>query len=210
MDNKIKAYCNSCRTETNHVVHGKFELHDKEEDEIHRYSIVQCLGCDSTSFLHKWAAPEDIDREDDVVYYEEQFPKDPDRFPAYEYLSHEDQEELPSILYYLYDELKVVLENDADTLAGVGLRMVVEGVCVHKKIAGRNLKSRIDKILEMGLISINDHEIIDALREIGNISAHKIKSPSASDLEASLEAVNHLLRTLYIVQNRTKKLRKKS
>ena len=87
--------------------------------------------------------------------------------------------------------------------------MLVEAVCLDRKINGRDLKDKISKLLNDGLISKNDYEIIDRLREIGNISAHEIKAPSNSDLEASLETVNHLLQTVYIVQKRTKILRKK-
>ena len=89
------------------------------------------------------------------------------------------------------------------------MRLMIEAVCINQKIEGRNLKDKISKLFEKGVISRNDFEVLDRLREIGNVSAHQIKSPSSSDLEAALEATNHLLRTVYIANKRTNRLRNK-
>ncbi len=68
---------------------------------------------------------------------------------------------------------------------------------------------KIKNLKKEGLISENEYEVIDKLREIGNLSTHKLKRPSSSDLVAALEATNHLLRTIYVVPKRTRRLREK-
>ncbi|MEP1032618.1 DUF4145 domain-containing protein [Ekhidna sp.] len=159
--------------------------------------------------MHQYWDSEDTNS-DDFQKWEEHYPHDEDRFSLYIYLSEEELDELPAIIFDMYDELRVTLNNDLNVLAGIGLRMVVEAVCIKQDIPGRNLKNKIQSLLEVGLISKNDFEVIDKLREIGNVSTHQIKGPSATVLEASLEAVNHLLRTVFVVQKRTRKLRIKN
>ena len=210
----IKTRCHYCHSTTNHAVHGKYQDPPEvdEEREITQYSeyaIVQCLGCDNVRFLNRRWDTHDIDEDGNIDFLDYHYPDD-EGYSNYSYLADEDQDELPRFLFDLYEELKITLDYDAASiLGGIGLRMIVEAVCLHKKIPGKNLKEKIEQLHQNGVISKNDHEIIDRLREIGNITAHQIKSPSVSVMEAALEAVNHLLRQVYIVEKRTRKLRKK-
>lgn len=207
---KLKTYCKSCKRDTNHEIFGEHKpgplRYEYDEDilEYNEYYIVKCLGCDHTGFLNRYWEENEVEGEE-MEPLEDNYPSDPMSF--YDFLKEEDQDELPRLIYDMYEELKMALIQELDIMAGIGLRMTVEATCLQQKIPGRNLKEKIAKLLEKGLISGQDYEVIDKLREIGNITTHKIKSPSASDLDASLEAINHLLRSVYIVQKRTKRLR---
>lgn len=210
---ETKIYCFFCKRYTNHHFHAEFKPTPKTDEDtgvtnFEEYSIIQCLGCDSIRFLNSsWTSEGREDNE--IVKLELTYPEDPDRFSYYVFLDEDDQSELPSMIYYLYEELMSCFRADAETLAGVGMRLMIEAVCINQKIEGRNLKDKISKLFEKGVISRNDFEVLDRLREIGNVSAHQIKSPSSSDLEAALEATNHLLRTVYIANKRTNRLRNK-
>ena len=211
---KTITYCKSCKRETNHIIRVEYKPEPVPIEETGRigldeYYIVQCQGCDHIGFHHRYQDPDAFNQEGIHYWFEKHFPEDPDRYADNTFLQDEEHDELPRLLYDIYNELKIAFRGETDVLAGVALRMVVEAVCLHQKFPGRNLKAKISKLFDNGLISNNDYEVIDKLREIGNVSAHQIKSPSGSDLEAALEAVNHLLRTVYIVANRTKRLRKK-
>tara|TARA_Y100000590_G_C15626286_1_gene979476 strand:- start:211 stop:906 length:696 start_codon:yes stop_codon:yes gene_type:complete len=205
-------HCRLCNRDTNHIVHGYHKPDPVLDDDtgvenFDEYYIVQCKGCDTIGFLHSsWNSEEE--KEDDFYKYDLHYPEDTDRYIYYQFLSEDEQAELPKDLYYFYDELKSAFNNETDTLAGVAIRMVVDAVCLNLKITGRNLQVKITKLFEMGYISKNEQEVLDRLREIGNVSAHKIKSPTATELEATLEAANHLLRSVYVVHKRTKRLRK--
>lgn len=67
---------------------------------------------------------------------------------------------------------------------------------------------KIKKLSEEGLISTNEHPILDKLRLIGNASAHSIKSIDIEYLEYALEIVNHIIKSIYILPNIDKKLTK--
>ena len=131
-------------------------------------------------------------------------------FEDYEFLNDQDIEELPAMIHDLYEELMEAMQHQSSLLAGVGLRMLIEAVCIEQKIPGRNLNLKIKNLLERGLISKNEFEVLNKLREIGNVSAHQIKGPSDSLLDAALFAINHLLRSIYVVHKRTKRLRGKA
>ncbi|MDN5215030.1 DUF4145 domain-containing protein [Fulvivirgaceae bacterium BMA12] len=97
------------------------------------------------------------------------------------------------------------IEYDLKLLAGIGLRTLVEAICINQKITGRNLKGKIDKLHSEGFISANKVPILHKLREIGNLDAHRIKSLFSTVLENALEIINHLLRSVYLIPKRSKR-----
>ena len=138
------------------------------------------------------------------------FVEDERWFEDYEFLNEQDLDDLPVMILRMYEELQKALQHEMKLLAAIGLRMLIEAVCLNLKITARNLQDQIKSLLDLGHISKNNSSVLNELRKIGNISAHKIKAPSDSILEAALEAVNHLLKTIYVVPKRTKRLRAKS
>ena len=97
--------------------------------------------------------------------------------------------------------------NESNILAGVGLRMLVEGICLERKIAGKNLLEKIKNLHSANWLSANEVPILDKLRQIGNFSAHSIKGFSTTDLQYALEIVNHVLKTIYILPLINKRLK---
>ena len=114
---------------------------------------------------------------------------------------------MPKLLNDLYEEVEGAFKENSNILAGVGLRMLVEALCLEQKIKGRNLQEKIKNLHTSGLISANEVPILDKLRLIGNFSAHEIKGLSISKLEYALDIVNHVLKSIYILPKINKKLR---
>lgn len=208
----IKVFCVNCDSRTNQLIRTKFAPQDKAEYEPfehNEYCVTECLGCNNVAFIHqKWDDDEEaVNENGDPVKWVSHFMEDERYFEEYEFLHEQDAHELPAMILDLYDELIEAMQHRSRVLSGVGLRMVVEAVCIQQKIPGRNLSMKINNLFEKGVISKNELEILDKLREIGNVSAHQIKGPTDSILEAALLAVNHLLRSIYVVHKRTRKLR---
>lgn len=205
----ISTWCETCSSETNHKILSntdEMKIESTEDiNEYESYNIIQCLGCNTVSFL-KLCWDDQIQSDDDVIHYH--FPENYYReFEDY-FLNEDDLYYLPAIVTQIYAEVCDAYITESSILCGIGLRMIIESVCLNKKIAGRNLENKIDKLFELGYISKNDLSLLHKLREIGNISAHQIKSPANSIIDASLEAINHLLRSIYVVSRKTKRLRK--
>lgn len=209
----IKLYCTSCGTPTNQLMKAKFAPKEKADYEIfdhNEYCILECLGCNHIAFVHqKWDNGNEVDENGEPLKYASHFMEDERWFEEYEFLHEQDANELPAMIFDLYEELTEAMQHQSRILSGVGLRMLVEAVCIQQKIPGRNLSLKITKLFEKGVISKNECEVLNKLREIGNVSAHQIKGPSDTVLETALLAVNHLLKSIYVVHKRTKRLRKK-
>ncbi|KDE26816.1 hypothetical protein BA81_12395 [Bacillus safensis FO-36b] len=158
-----KLYCRACTRKTNHNIvtneHGhKLQLTDSylnyEEADICfyvEYSIVQCRGCDSISFLRRYKDDEmyyvygpdpNIDRE----YYEEytvypEEPKEQDNpenlFQLKEKIEFKGKFEfkhLPDLISGIRNEAIDAYKNRMNLLCNTGIRMTIEAICKVNEI----------------------------------------------------------------------------
>lgn len=199
---KIKNYCCNCCKMTNHtVLLEDTESHREEYSCDISYQILQCLGCDTKSFRkvfydleaayptdeEQWEVPEDV-----TVY-----PKAVEGHKEIQNLW-----ELPDVVGTIYSEVLIALRENSKVLAGLGLRAVVEAVCNDLTISGRSLEVRINKLTSSGYISKNDAERLHGIRFMGNDAAHDIKKPKHSSLSVALQIVEHLITSVYILENK--------
>jgi len=212
MPKKTITHCPDCAYSTNQsVIHTKkilsklFNSTDKRSKTYEEYMIVQCLGCNTVSFVHRLIGKQFHDEENKRNYLEQNYPEK-EIMQDVDFLSLEEQRKLPSQLRKLYEEIEIAFEYEANLLAGIGLRMLIEAICLYQKIEGGNLKIKIERLHTNGIIAKNDIPILDRLREIGNVTAHEIKGFSNYKLKYALETVNHVLKSIYILPTFQKKL----
>ncbi len=211
----VNTHCNDCIKNTNHVVLFKKEFttfndfypeNSPSYKESESYMVVQCAGCEQPSFLLRTIGTQFATEDEEIGHFDENFP---DRYYDTDFplLSEEEQLRLPTLLRNLYGEVEAAFESESNILAGVGLRMLVEGICLERKIAGKNLLEKIKNLHSANLLSANEVPILDKLRQIGNFSAHSIKGFSTKDLQYALEIINHVLKTIYILPLINKRLK---
>ena len=201
-NNTIKSYCRDCCKKTNHnVLSDHTESHRDEYQCDISYQILQCLGCDTKSFRKvfydieaayptyndHWEVPEDV-----TVY--------PKAVEGHKQI--DDLWELPDIVRIIYSEVLMALREDSKVLAGLGLRAAVEAVCNDLDIPGKSLEVRINKLASSGYISKNDAERLHGIRFMGNDAAHDIKTPKDATLSVALQIVEHLIASVYILENK--------
>jgi hypothetical protein len=87
--------------------------------------VVQCRGCDNVSFLKRDSGDVYTDIDGNPDFADNNFPVIRST-SQYVLLDEEEIEMLPSTIYELYDQVSIAFENDANMLAGVGLRMLIE------------------------------------------------------------------------------------
>ena len=114
------------------------------------------------------------------------------------------------------------------SLAGAGIRLLIEGVCLDQKIVkGKvytdlgsllrhkttkkailrdNLEGKINGLLTKGLVSKNQAKVLHQLRKLGNDAAHALDQPPLMLIEECVEAVEHLLIQVYDQPELLKKL----
>ncbi len=206
----VKTYCSDCSNDTNHsILFSKVnsrKLLEEAGDYIEevRYAIIECMGCDRTSFLETTSTSNDLGPDDLPLLYNHNYPEEldtDDQFLTFEHLYS-----LPKMIRDMYEEVTNAFENESKILAGIGLRTLAEATCINQKIAGKTLYDKIKNLKEDGHISNNSFKVLLELKDIGNTSAHEIKSPSWDILFHALEVINQTLREIYIMPKLYKRM----
>lgn len=197
---KIRSYCRSCEQETNHSVLAEKTESSREDYAFDQaYQIVECLGCDTKSFRDVF---EEVEHAYQISENEWEVPTSITVYPRFikGHRSLNGDYYLPSLVGRIYKEVLLAFQEDALILAGLGLRGTVEAVCNDLDVSGRNLEARISKLATAGYISRKDAERLHGIRFMGNDAAHEIKKPKAAQLSVALKIVEHLLSSVYILE----------
>lgn len=196
----IEADCRYCKRKNQHeVVHEEIESIyeyddegapcDLEEREF--WQIIRCCGCRKFAFrtysYADWAEMED----GNSIWGEQIYP-----VPALN--SHEKRSfrRLPREVEQAYQEVVSAFNTGLFMLAGIGVRMVIEGICNNSGISG-TLNEKIDALKTRGHLSIVQAELLHELRKHGNEAAHELFIPSAQQMKAYLNALETTLDVIY-------------
>ena len=194
-----KSHCRVCRRENNHQVLAKHNVHESDEkygtDYWAEYQIVKCLGCDSIGYRSVFANSDDYDFEtgepDETINI---YPDPSDqRQPV-----HGD-EHFPADTLRVYRETLSALSHSLPLLTAVGLRAIVESVCIDLNTGTKNLKDGIDALATKGYLSTKQVEYLHKHRFMGNFAAHEIRPPRPEQLIHALDIAETLLKTIYIL-----------
>lgn len=164
------------------------------------FSIIQCLGCDTISFLKIYGNDDMIgidDEGNEYYYYDENI------YPPY----LEQGRELHS--YYLPDKIKDIyketvsaLKNSLTILAAGGLRTIIEAVCNHLKIKKGNLSNRIEELAQEGYLTKKEVKRLHSIRFLGNDALHEVSIPKKENVYILFDITNHMLENLFIQDNK--------
>jgi hypothetical protein len=202
---KIKNYCPACCRRTNHLVLFSKEVHSDSDIyiETYYYSVIECAGCSYISYLTENVDAEDLIQDGEGNWLPsisiEVFPKViKNRKQAIE-------------AYYLPDKIKTVYSEaikafaaECYLLSGVAFRAVIEAICLEKKIAGRDLSTKITNLVKSKLITEKEAERLHPIRFMGNDSVHEMAVPTTKALYIVLNIIEHLLNNLYIIDEQIK------
>ena len=201
--------CEECGCKTNHRVLPSVEEYDESPDgdiEVWvDYWVVQCLGCNTLAFCKRTKCSEDWD--DDrhgnsfLVPTVEMYPY---RLPGRQ--RKEYGREVPREIQGVYEEVYASLCNGLNVLAGIGMRAVLEMVCKDQGIVSGKLREKVDGLAERGIVVVNDAEILQNLRFLGNESAHEAAPHTPKELIAALTVIEHLLTSLYVLPHEAKRI----
>ena len=209
-----KFFCRKCRGPRNHkslfetqISDSEFILGENEEGFsvvseylfrwYEKYSIIQCLGCETISFLKEYGRDEPVRQSEngDWEYYHTE-----DIYPAFldggEEIIH--QAYLPTKIQSIYSETITALKSQSYILAAGGLRAIIEAVCNHLDIRKDVLSKRIDQLHTKGHLTSNESRRLHSIRFLGNNALHEIEKPRKDQLYLLLGIVNHLLSNLFI------------
>lgn len=191
--------CPWCKTDTKHTVERALDWSGSSEDgDIQAWGtcqIVRCNGCDTFSFRSTYGSSEDWPGGD----IEELYPERAKRSLTDELYLRGGVYDVPAIIQSIYRETLSAVQHDLSTLAGVGVRSIIEALCVDRDVKGRSLEVKIDKLKEQALLTSDGAEILHRIRLLGNAAAHKIKPPTTKQISAALKVIDHLLLGVYVL-----------
>jgi hypothetical protein len=206
---KVKVLCRQCKHATNHdVLFSKDESGETADGDIKwwtSHQVLQCCGCDEITFRATQADTESIDP------YTGQLDERETLYPSRTdgRLPMEGYESFPVKTRRIYAEALKALNNNALILAAIGLRSLIESVCLEQKTKANTLAKGIDELAASGLLSKKQAEFLHAHRFMGNVAAHEMVAPHPTELVAALDIAETLLKTIYVLPEVAEKMKPK-
>lgn len=119
------------------------------------------------------------------------------------------QEIVPPDVFRMYHEAHDTFNVGAYTLSTLGLRAVVEAVCLDRGLTDRDdsLEKKIDKLVSEGHLAKSQAEFLHTIRSFGNDAAHRMERPSERELETILEIIEGMLNTIYVLPSKNVELK---
>jgi len=220
-----KVLCQKCKHETNHIVLASIKASGAEvfgDDACYQwetyYEIIQCQGCDEISFRQCDTDSESYDGEE---YYPTVtiFPR-----RTKETINIKTYHNIPRNINRLYKETINCYNNDIMTLCAAGVRALVEGICLNKKIKdgeinytdkngilktkrSKDLQGKIHGLYEMGILTKDNSESLNEHRYLGNEAIHELSLPSKEELSLAISIIEHILYSIYEIPQKTYELR---
>jgi len=201
---KLSVRCNTCKRDTYHTVIRAVEYKltlDAEPEHVKEVGlwlngtaqIIVCDGCNTISFRDKYFFSEDPGPNEDI------YPPRETKTDLDDLYLRKEVYKVPRIVRTIYKETLLAIGRENPTLAGIGIRAIVESICNEKKAKGRTLNNKIDKLVAMSLLTKKGAEILHGIRLLGNEAAHKMKAPSKEKIIASMKVIDHLLLGVYVL-----------
>ncbi|HXB23567.1 MAG TPA: DUF4145 domain-containing protein [Gemmatimonadaceae bacterium] len=167
------------------------------------FQIIQCQGCEWISFREVTRNTEDWDHDPEtgMQVLEERVETHftvPDRAPM------DGVDLLPKGVRQVYDETLRAFDKQMPVLTAIGIRALVEAVCMQRKATGRALESQIDALVTQGVLTKASASVLHRIRLMGNAAAHEIKPPQHRALGVALDVVEHTLNGVYVLQRRAR------
>lgn len=198
---KENFFCRTCKGLRNHKEIHQEKTRGGDNDDyfqwIRNFSIIQCIGCETISFLEIYGDTEMIEHNEDGVpdyYFEKSI------YPSFLEKSDEleNQHYIPESIRIIYKETISAFKANSYILTAGGLRAIIEAICNHLKIKKGNLADRIDLLHNKGHLTLSESKRLHSIRFLGNDALHEIEKPKKEHLYILLDIINHLLANLFI------------
>lgn len=206
-DKIYKLSCKICDRKTNHTVLSSIENYWNVVDDaiqgIDKFEIVSCCGCDEISFRFSSTNSEDIDFDGKPYEQEDLYPN---RVVGRRQIS--ETYFLPNLVLGIYKETHGALSGKFNILASIGIRALVEAICKNCKATGPNLEHKINNLVTIGVLTKTNADVLHETRILGNRAVHEMTAPNLEDLNIAMDIVESLLKTVYIIPEKAKRLKK--
>ncbi len=190
--------CAECNRLTAHTVLASYKTswYNDEQDFSGgaTHEFLRCNGCASGTYrIVSWFSEEPEERPTTLYPARGGYTRRPRNWHEVPYNNH-----LPQV----YSQTITAFNAGLFTLAGAGVRLLIEGVCIDQKVKDgpkldangkpvtaknggpvrlRNLEGKINGLAEQGFISKKQSEHLHQIRFLGNDAAHPTRHPHGQD-----------------------------
>ncbi len=194
-------FCNGCLRHTRHQILASEARGEDWQDFWTRneYQIVECKGCGEVSYRTRSSSADSVDFEGRYYDYVCYPPPASRRIPEW-------LKELPYEIQAVLGEVYVALHGGSRYLAAVGARTVLDLLMLEKIGDVGSFKEKIEKLQKDGYITTAEAQLIEAVIEAGNASAHRGYAPDSRDLNHVMDILEAILDKLYVSEHRQQKL----
>jgi hypothetical protein len=204
---RIPAHCNRCGGERNHrilkEITNEWE-HKPNQSYIvwsqTEFTMIQCAGCDDVRLRKKHIFSEDTDDEGRPIVHETYFPASVFR-PQPDWIYYLDSE---WHIRKLLDETYRALENEAKTLASMGLRAIIESIMIEEVGDQGSFTKNMDEFQKKGFVSELQKGHLLAAIELGHATIHRGHTPTDFQLQTAIDIVENLIHNIYYLTERAK------
>lgn len=210
---ELISYCRQCGGDRHHSTIAEkarsWNDHDSPICGSDTWSIVECGGCHTVTFVHSHWFSEDYELSDDgpaPIAHRELYPPAPTRkmpewgFDAFLCLPADAR-----WIIQLHRDIYAATGMKSYALAAMGTRAIVDFVVTSKAGDEPNFKKKLNRLLEQKLITETQVEVIDAAFDAGSAAAHRGYSPTEQDVYTLLEITESLLEHIYFSPVRRKR-----
>ncbi|MEN3929460.1 DUF4145 domain-containing protein [Microvirga sp. W0021] len=178
-----KAHCPSCNGDRICKVYGCKTINfNEEEAQIHgevTHSLLQCCGCEAMFYeVSSWNSEEidysydDFGNEKCAPIYDKCIYPKPEIKNKPTWLS--EIEDIDITIFKILNEVYIAYENDAHTLATVGLRTVLDRATEILNIdPAITFKEKLENLKTKGFIGGKEFDILEVVIDAGNAAAHR-------------------------------------
>ena len=173
------------------------EEYEEEEDQYLEFRLWFCQGCDTCLM--------------EILYHEGE-----PSAPEAEYVPprqlhgvySKEFHLLPAKLRAIYQQVTESFNHNLNILCAMGIRALLEGICVDKGAKGKDLLQKIDNLKDHHLPpNIITH--LHTFRFIGNSAVHELDAPNQYTLKQCINVLEDLMNYLYQLEYKIKRIEKK-
>lgn len=198
----VRVLCDRCTQKTAHRILAAVDYSGESDDgDIQVWGsaqVIQCQGCEDIGFRDASTCSESLGP-DGYEPDEHLYPPRTDCSLTGQLYLRDDIYDIPDVVQAIYRETLKAVQHKLPTLAGVGIRAIIEATCQERKTKKRNLADKIDELVSMSLLTPAGAEILHGIRLLGNDAAHEMKAPTNKQITAALRVIDHLLLGVYVL-----------
>lgn len=199
----VRVLCDRCKQKTAHRILAAVDYSGESDDgDIQAWGsaeVIQCQGCEDIGFRDTSSCSESIGFDGRCDVEERLYPPRTDHTLTGQLYLRDDIYDIPDVVQAIYRETLKAVQHEMPTLAGVGIRAILEATCQERKTKKHKLADKIDELEGMSLLTPAGAKILHGIRLLGNDAAHEMKAPTKKQITAALKVIDHLLLGVYVL-----------